>query len=61
MSRLISTLGLSALAAIGALAALAVRTDLATTPRVIGATLVFAAIYASIGVATSRPTARSGS
>ncbi len=51
VSRLISTLALSALAAIGALAALAVRTDLATTPRVIGATLVFAAIYAGIGAA----------
>ncbi|MEL7210178.1 MAG: ABC transporter permease, partial [Actinomycetota bacterium] len=51
VSRLISTLALSTLAAIGALAALAARTDLATTPRVIGATLVFAAIYAGIGAA----------
>ncbi len=49
-SRLVSTLALAALASAGALLALRVRTDLAGTPRVIGATLLFAVIYAGIGV-----------
>lgn len=49
-SRMVSTLALAALAAAGALLALRVRTDLATSPRVIGATLLFAVIYAGIGV-----------
>ena len=49
-SRLVSTAALAALASLGALVALRVRTDLATSPRVIGATIVFAVIYAGIGV-----------
>lgn len=50
VSRLLSTLALAVLAAVGALLALRVRTDLATSPRVIGATLLFALVYAGIGV-----------
>jgi hypothetical protein len=49
-SRMVSTGALAALAALGSLIALRVRTDLAATPRVIGATLLFAVIYAGIGV-----------
>lgn len=49
-SRLASTVALAALASAGALFALGARTDLATTPRVIGATVLFALIYAGIGV-----------
>ncbi len=50
-SRLASTLVLAGLAAIGALIALRLRTTgLAFTPRVVGATLLFALIYAGIGV-----------
>ncbi len=50
-SRLASTLVLAALATIGALIALRLRTTgLAFTPRVVGATFLFAVIYAGIGV-----------
>ncbi len=49
-SRLLSTLALAGLASLGALLALRVRTDLATSFRVIGATLLFATIYAGIGI-----------
>lgn len=49
-SRLMSTLVLAGLASIGALAALRLRTDLATNGRVIGATVLFALIYSGIGV-----------
>jgi hypothetical protein len=49
-SRMVSTLVLAAAAAVGALVALAVRTDTAVTPRVIAVTLLFALIYAGIGV-----------
>lgn len=49
-SRMVSTLALAAIASAGALIALRVRTDLATSPRVIGATLLSAVIYAGIGV-----------
>lgn len=49
-SRLLSTMALAALAAVGALVALRVRTDLATTFRVIGVTALFALIYVGIGV-----------
>jgi hypothetical protein len=50
VSRLLSTLALTVLAAVGALLALRVRTAVATSPGVIGATLLFALIYAGIGV-----------
>ncbi len=49
-SRLFSTWVLAGLAVVGALVALRVRTDLATSPRVIGATMLFALIYAGFGV-----------
>ena len=49
-SRLISTLTLAGLASLGALLALAARTDVAGTGRVIGATLLFALIYTGFGV-----------
>ncbi len=49
-SRMVSTIVLAALAAAGALVALRVRTDLATTFRVVGATALFALIYVGIGV-----------
>ena len=49
-SRLVSTVALAGVAAVGALVALGVRTDVAGPPRVIGATLLFAVIYAGIGV-----------
>lgn len=50
VSRLVSTLILAALASAGAVAALRVRTDVNDLPRVVGATLMFAAIYAGFGV-----------
>lgn len=50
VSRLASTLTLAALASAGALVALAVRTDIAGTWRVIGATALSALIYAGFGV-----------
>ncbi len=49
-SRLVSTLALATVASAAALAALAVRTDVAGTARVIGATALSAAIYAGFGV-----------
>ncbi|MFV1989793.1 MAG: ABC transporter permease [Acidimicrobiales bacterium] len=49
-SRMVSTLALAFLASVGALLALAVRTDVAGSPRVIGATLLSALIYTGIGV-----------
>lgn len=49
-SRMVSTLVLAATAAVGALVALAMRTDTAVAPRVIAVTLLFAVIYAGIGV-----------
>ena len=49
-SRLVSTLALATVASAAALAALAVRTDVAGTWRVIGATALSAAIYAGFGV-----------
>lgn len=49
-SRMVSTLILAAAAAVGALVALAVRADAAVTPRVIAVTLLFAVIYAGVGV-----------
>ena len=49
-SRVVSTLTLAALASVGALVALAVRTDVAGAGRVIGATALFALIYTGFGV-----------
>lgn len=49
-SRLVSTLVLATVASTGALVALAVRTDVAGTGRVIGATALSAVIYAGFGV-----------
>jgi len=49
-SRLVSTLLLAVLASLGALLALRFRTDLAEQPRVIWGTVLFAVIYAGIGV-----------
>lgn len=49
-SRLVSTLALAGLASAGALVALAVRTDVASSGRVVGATALFALIYAGFGV-----------
>ncbi len=49
-SRLIAVAALAAIASIGALVALGVRTDIAWTWRVIGATALFAVIYAGFGV-----------
>ncbi len=49
-SRLASTLALAGLASLGALLALGVRTDLASSPQVILATFLSALIYAGIGV-----------
>ncbi|WP_108665334.1 ABC transporter permease [Euzebya rosea] len=48
-ARLTSALGLAALAGIGALGALTVRTDLADAPRVVGVTLLMAVTYLGIG------------
>ncbi|MCH9730438.1 MAG: ABC transporter permease [Actinomycetia bacterium] len=50
VSRLVSTLALAVVASAGALVALAVRTDVAGTWRVIGATVLSALIYAGFGV-----------
>ena len=50
LSRLLSTFALASLASVGSLVALGVRTDLASTPRVVGATVLFALIYAGVGV-----------
>lgn len=49
-SRLFSTLALATVASAAALVALAVRTDVAGTGRVIGATALSAVIYAGFGV-----------
>ena len=49
-SRLFSTLALALLASVGSLVALGARTDLPTTPRVVGATVLFALIYMGIGL-----------
>lgn len=49
-SRLLSTVALALLASVGSLVALGARTDLATTPRVVGATVLFALIYTGLGV-----------
>ena len=49
-SRLVSTLLLAAAASIGALVALGVRTDLATSTRVVAATGLSALIYTGLGV-----------
>ncbi len=49
-SRLVSVAALAGLASAGALVALGVRTDMAGTWRVIGATVLFALIYAGFGV-----------
>ena len=48
-SRLVSTLVLALTASTGALLALAVRTDVAASSRVIGATVISAAIYTGLG------------
>ena len=50
LSRLLSTFALASLASVGEIVALGVRTDLASTPRVVGATVLFALIYAGVGV-----------
>lgn len=50
VSRLVSTLLLGGAASAGALAALGVRTDLATSTRVVAATVVSALIYTGLGV-----------
>ncbi|HEX6255948.1 MAG TPA: hypothetical protein VFZ70_09075 [Euzebyales bacterium] len=49
VARLASSLLLAAVAAVGALVALAVRTDVADVPRAVGATAMFAVIYLGIG------------
>jgi hypothetical protein len=49
-SRMMSTLLLAAAASIGALVALAARTDLALSARVVGATALSAVIYTGLGV-----------
>ena len=49
VARLASALLLAAVAAVGALVALAVRTDVADVPRAVGATAMFAVIYLGIG------------
>ncbi len=49
-SRLVSVSALVALATVGAVVALSVRTNVAATWRVIGATVLFALIYAGFGV-----------
>ncbi len=49
-SRLVSTMALAMVASAGALVALAVRTDVAGTGWVIGATALSAVIYAGFGV-----------
>ena len=49
-SRLISVFVLAMLASAGAVLALRLRTDVAWTPRVMGATALFALVYAGFGV-----------
>lgn len=51
VARLSSSLVLAAVAAAGALLALAIRTDVADVGRAVGATAMFAVIYLGIGVA----------
>ena len=51
VARMVSALALAIVAAIGALVALAVRTGIADTPRVVGVTLLMALIYLGIGAA----------
>ncbi len=48
-ARLVSAFGLAAVAGAGALAALALRTGIADTPRVIGVTFLMALVYLGIG------------
>lgn len=50
-ARMVSTLALAAVAGVGALVALAVRTGIADTPRVVGVTLLMALVYLGIGAA----------
>ncbi|HSJ83194.1 MAG TPA: ABC transporter permease [Acidimicrobiia bacterium] len=50
-ARVSSSLALAAVASVGALTALAVRTDLVDVGRAVGATAMFALIYLAIGVA----------
>jgi hypothetical protein len=50
-ARLLSALALAAVASVGALLALALRTGIADTPRVVGATALMALIYLGIGAA----------
>ena len=49
VARLTSALGLAVVAGAGALVALALRTGIADTPRVIGATVLMALVYLGIG------------
>lgn len=49
-ARVVSSLTLAAVAAVGALIALAVRTQVADPGRAIGATVMFAVIYLAIGI-----------
>ena len=51
MARMTSALALATVAGIGALVALAVRTGIADTPRVVGVTMLMALIYLGIGAA----------
>lgn len=51
VARMMSALALAAVAGVGALVALAVRTGIADTPRVVGVTLLMALIYLGIGAA----------
>lgn len=50
-ARVTSALALAAVAGVGALVALAVRTGIADTPRVVGVTFLMAVIYLGIGAA----------
>ncbi len=50
VARLVSALALAAVAATGALVALALRTGIGDTPRAIAATVLFGLIYLSIGL-----------
>ncbi|MCZ7537244.1 MAG: ABC transporter permease [Acidimicrobiia bacterium] len=49
LARLTSALGLALVAGLGALAALALRTGIADTPKVVGVTFLMALIYLGIG------------
>jgi hypothetical protein len=49
VARLLSSLTLALFAAVGGIAALALRTGIANVPRVVGATALFAVIYVGIG------------